>query len=221
MAVYPQLEMIVQRNFPKIYDAYIEGVPEAQTRVAWRKGKQVHTGANGLRTRVSRRLGAKMGKAVRLGAPKKITLDPMITQYDKAYHKDPRTGQKTWVLDVFEASRTIRPRNMLIQPTDAAARRAGERWRRNVTTDMFRGQLIFLSRGSRVRGRGRPRSTGRTGVLVHKDDPGTILFYVTGPVRLKRLFQPRASVFERQTHNTDALLAKELERQLIKRLKRI
>src|SRR5688572_4760534 len=162
MAAYPQLDIILQGNLLRIHDAYQDAIPEAQTRVAWRQGKKVHTGAGGLRTRVTRRLGTKMGKAVRLGAPKKITLDPMITQYDKAYHKDPRTGQKTWVLDVFEAARIIRPRNMLIQPTEAAARRAGERWRRNVTTDMFRGQLIFLSRGSRARGRARPRSTGRT-----------------------------------------------------------
>jgi hypothetical protein len=162
-----------------------------------------------------------MAKAVRLGQPKKIMLDPQLTQYDKAYRKDRRTGQTIWILDIFEASRRIRPQNMLVTPTDAAARMAGERWRRNVTTDMFKGQLVFLSREPVQRGRGRRRARGRTGVLVHKDDLKTILFYVTGPVRLKRFFQPRAQVFERQVRDTNDFLAKELERRLARLIKRV
>lgn len=223
MAAAPKLEMVVLGKFAGVAEAYLKAIPEAQTRIAWRQGKKVHTGAGGLRTRVSRRLGTGMGKSVRLGQPNKITLDPKITQYDKAYRKDKHTGETIWVLDIFEASRRIRPQNMLIIPTAAAAQRAGERWRRNVTTAMFRGQLIFLSRELRkgTRGRGRPRAGGRKGVLVHKDDLKTVLFYVTGPARLRRLFQPRVQVFERQVRNTDDLLAKELDRRLARLLKRV
>ena len=214
---FPTFKLIISGKLSDVYAAYDDAIPQAQTRIIWRKGKQVHSGAGGLRTRVQRRLGDRMGKAIRLGVPRQIRIDPSLTLWSKAYRRGPNR-EYIDIVNAFERTQTIRPRTMLYIPTDAAQRASGQRFRRQVTPSMFRGQMAFLPR--RGGGGRRRRNTKQEGVLIHRRTK-EVLFVVRRQTRIKRLFQPLERVFERQTKNTADLIASELERQVARRLRRI
>jgi hypothetical protein len=210
-------KLAIRGNFHKARVEYDKAVPIARTRIVQRKARQIH---KRWKRDISRLRGGMlsatsfygMAKAIRMGAPRKPELNPKSTNWSKAYRKDAKTGRIIDVIKVFEESRSINPRGSLYIPTDAAARLAGERFRRNVTPDMFKGQMIFLSRQGR---------RGTKGVLVHKSDISTVLFYVTGPVRLRKRFQSFQKTAKRIAANLPELTEKELHREFNKRLRRI
>jgi hypothetical protein len=212
-----QLKLAIRGNFHKVRAEYDKALPIARTRIVQRKARQIH---KRWKRDISKLRGGMlsatsfygMAKAIRMGAPKKPVLNPKSTNWSKAYRKDAKTGRIIDVIKVFEENRSINPRGSLYIPTDAAAKLAGERFRRNVTPDMLKGQMIFLSRQGR---------RGTKGVLVHKKDISTILFYVTGPVRLRRRFQPFERTAKRIAANLAELTQKELHREVNKRLRRL
>jgi hypothetical protein len=211
------LKLAIQGNFNKARAAYDKALPVARTRIVQRKSRQIH---KRWKRDVSRLRGGMlsttsfygMAKAIRMGAPRKPELNPKSLNWSKAYRKDAKTGRIIDVIKVFEESRSINPRGSLYIPTEAAARLAGERFRRNVTPEMFKGQMIFLSRQGR---------RGTKGVLVHKDNISTVLFYVTGPVRLRKRFQSFERVAKRIASNLPELTKKELHREFNKLLRRL
>lgn len=213
----PTIRLAIFGQLHLIGDAYAEALPVAQTRIVQRKGRQVH---KGLRTRVTRGLGAGAGKAIRLGAPRQPQLNPRATVWSKLYRRG-RNREYIDVVNLFESAQRINPRTSLYIPTEAAARMAGERWRRRVSPEMFRGELVFLPSdpGTTRTGR-RRRVRHQRGVLIHRRTK-EVLFVVTGPVRIKRKFQPFAAIAERQTRNTADLIAKELDAQMAGRMRRI
>ena len=212
-----EFKLAIRGDFNKVRAAFDAAVPVARTRIVQRKARQIHKRwkrdagklGGGMLTRTSFK---SLAKAIRMGAPRRPVLDPFSTHWSKAYRKDRATGRVIDVIKIFEQNRSITPRGSLFIPTETARKMAGERWRRNVTPDMFKGELLFLSR----QGRG-----SRTGVLVLKDSPRTIMFYVTGSVRLRKRFQSFEKTAQNIAKNLPELTEKELNREMAKRIRRI